>query len=151
MKIRIHHFFDIIRDIGIGKEIHPHPYGHSYHKVAKTILQNPETEVEIVIGADQVCKGCVHLTGTSCNDSISHRKDFTSKEKFNDYLDSRIIEICKIDISKTYTIKSLLHFLKKYLENIELIYEGNDDKHTEKRKENVLIGGEVYKLWLHQM
>ena len=145
MKLRIHHFFDIIRDFGSGNEIHPHPYGHSYHKVAKTILQNPETEVEIVIGADQICEGCIHLTGTSCDDKITHRKDFTSKEKFNDYLDSRIIDICGIDISKKYTLKSLLQFSDKYLKNIESIYEGNDFEHTLRRKENVLMGLNFYK------
>ena len=144
MKLRIHHFFDIIRDFGIGKEFNPHPYRHSYHKVAKTIWQHPETEVEIVVGSDQVCEGCIHLIGTSCNDIITHRKDFTLKEPFNNHLDSRIIDVCKIDISKKYTLKSLLQFSEKYVENIDFIYEGNDVQHTAKRKENVEKGVREY-------
>jgi hypothetical protein len=144
MKLKIHHFFDIIRDFGIGKNFGPHPYHHSYHKVAQTIWQYPETEVEVIFGADQVCEDCIHLVGTSCNDIITHRKDFTFKEKFNNYLDSRIIDVCKIDVSKKYTLKSLLQFSDKYVENIEFIYNGNDEQHTAKRKENVLKGLEAY-------
>ena len=144
MKIKIHHFFDIIRDIGSGKNLGPHPYRHSYHKVAETIWQNPDTEVEIVIHSDEVCKNCIHLVGTSCNDIITHRIDFTLKEKFNKYLDFRIIEICGIDVSKKYTFRSLLQFSDKYVENIEFIYAGNDARHTAKRKENVQNGVKAY-------
>lgn len=144
MKLKIHHFFDIIRDFGIGKDFNPHPYQHSYHKVAQAIWQNPETEVEIVTHSDGVCEGCIHLVETSCNDIITHRKDFSLKEKFNNYLDSRIIDICGIDISKKYKLISLLQFSDKYIENIEFIYEGNDARHTAKRKENVLKGLKIY-------
>ena len=145
MKLRIHHFFDIIRDYGIGKKIDPHPYQHSYHKVAEIIWQYPDTEVEITVGSDQVCENCIHLVGGMCNDVITHRKDFTLKEKFNNYLDARIIDVCGIDISGKYALKSLLQFSDKYLENIDLIYEGNDAQHTAKRKENVVKGINLYK------
>ena len=144
IKLRIHHFFDIIRDLGIGKDINPHPYRHSYHKVAQTIWLHPETEVEIVVGSDQVCEGCIHLVGNSCNDIITHRKDFTLKEKFNNHLDSKIIDVCEIDVSNKYTLKSLLQFSDRYVENIEFIYAGNDEQHTAMRKDNVLKGVEVY-------
>lgn len=144
MKIKIHHFFDIIRDFGSGKEFNPHSYQHSYHKVAKTIWQNPNTEFEIVVGTDETCKGCIHLIGNSCNDIITHRKDFSLKEPFNNYLDNRIIEVCGIDISKKYTASSLLQFSEKYIENIEFIYEGNDQQHTAKRRENVVAGLKIY-------
>ncbi len=144
IKLRIHHFFDIIRDFGMGKDIKPHTYHHSYHKVAKMIWQHPETKVEIVVGTDQVCEGCIHLVGNSCNDIITHRKDFTLKEKFNNYLDFMIIKICEIDVSQKYTLRSLLQFSDKYLDNIEFIYEGNDAQHTAKRKENVLKGVKLY-------
>ncbi|QGY45540.1 DUF1284 domain-containing protein [Maribellus comscasis] len=144
MKIKIHHFFDIIRDFGIAKEFNPHPYKHSYHKVAEIVWQHPETEVEIVVGADGVCEGCIHLVETSCNDIITHRKDFTLKEEFNNYLDSRIIEVCGIDVSKKYSFKSLLQFSEEYVENMKFIYEGNDIAHTAKRKENVQKGLKIY-------
>ncbi len=144
MKIRIHHFFDMIRDFGIGKEILPHPNLHSYHRVAKIILDNPGTELELVIGADTVCQNCIHLKNGACTDSITHRTDFTGKEAFNNHLDQKIQEACQIDISQNYTPEKLLAFARQYLNQMEIIYEGNADWHTHQRKENVIKGLEFY-------
>jgi hypothetical protein len=144
MKIRIHHFFDIIRDFGTGKEILPHPNLHSYHIVAKEILENPAAQLDLVTGADAVCKNCIHLKNGRCTDFITHRPDFSGKEDFNNYLDQRVIEICRIDTSKNYTPETLFQFAQNYLENIETIYEGNEMWHTQRRKENVVSGLNFY-------
>jgi hypothetical protein len=144
MKIRIHHFFDSLRDFGSGKNITPHPYGHSYHLVAEQIRNNPDLEIELVVEADQVCIGCSHLVNGVCDDTVTHRADFRWKEDFNNYLDKRIINVCRIDISKKYSVRSLIRFSKKYIENIEFIYEGNDPEHTHNRKKNVIRGLKYY-------
>jgi len=144
MNIRIHHFFDIIRDFGNNKTIVPHKYLHAYHKVAKQIRENPNVELKIVIESDAVCTGCVHLDKLICDDTISHRKDFTLKEEFNNYLDRRIIDVCGIQLSEKYSPKMLYEIANKYIENIEFIYEGNDIKHTIQRKENVIKGLHYY-------
>lgn len=140
MKLRIHHFFDIIRDLGAGKSFAPHPYLHSYHKVAQLIQEDKTIHIELIVGFDDVCEGCIHLQQNLCVDSISHRHDFTSKEAFNNYLDERILKICKIDKQKKYTPELLLQFVSRYLENIEFIYEGNNITHTLQRKKNVEKG-----------
>ncbi|MBT3384347.1 MAG: DUF1284 domain-containing protein [Prolixibacteraceae bacterium] len=144
MKIRIHHFFDIIRDFGSNKNITPHPYLHSYHKVAQEIRENANTELTIVVESDEVCKNCIHLKNSNCDDTISHRNDFSGKEKFNNYLDKRIVEICGIKTSIKYSPKTLCDFANKYIKNIEYIYKGNDKKHTQFRKDNVLKGLKYY-------
>lgn len=144
MKIRIHHFFDIIRDFGTGKKIEQHPYLHSYHTVAGAIEQNPDLELEIVLEPDAVCKGCVHLINKGCDDVIAHRKDFKQKEAFNNYLDKRIMEICDIPNSVKYSPKTLCKMAHRYILNIELIYEGNNPEHTQLRKENVIRGLKYY-------
>jgi len=144
MKLRIHHFFDIIRDFGIGKKFDPHPYQHSYHRIAEQILADPNLEIEILVGSDAVCEGCIHLKDEHCNDTISHRSDFTSKEAFNNHLDARIIEACEIDVSKRYSPKQLVKLADRYIQNIRFIYEGNDVEHTALRKQNVLHGLEIY-------
>jgi hypothetical protein len=144
MKLRIHHFFDIIRDFGTGKTFEPHPYLHNYHKVADEIKNNPDLELEIVVESDAICKGCVHLVNGICDDSISHRSDFTSKEAFNNHLDKRIIEAFGIERDKKYTPTLLVKLAPEYIENIEFIYDGNDSEHTAKRKENVLKGLKYY-------
>lgn len=144
MKLRIHHFFDMIRDIGAGKDFGPHPYQHSYHKIAGLILADPNFEIEIIVGSDAVCEGCIHLTDGFCDDTISHRLDFTSKETFNNHLDARIIDICQIDVSKKYSPKLLVNLADRYIRNIGFIYKGNDEEHTEQRKQNVIRGLELY-------
>lgn len=144
MNIRIHHFFDIIRDFGSNKNIVPHPYLHSYYKVAKEINENPDIILEIVFEADDVCMNCIHLINSSCDDSITHRSDFAEKEAFNNYLDKRIVEICGIQSSIRYSPKILCEVAHKYIENIGYIYKGNDNEHTQLRKGNVLKGLKYY-------
>ena len=144
MNIRIHHFFDIIRDFGSEKKFDPHPYLHSYHNIAREIWENSDLEFEIVIKSDAVCTGCTQLRNTFCVDSISHRKDFTQKETFNNYLDNRIIAICQIHTSRKYSPKTLCEIAAKYIENIEFIYHGNDKEHTQLRKKNVILGLKYY-------
>lgn len=144
MKIRIHHFFDIIRDFGSNKKIVPHPHLHSYHSVAEIIRNNANLELELVIEADEVCSTCTHLIHKKCVDSITHRTDFSGKEDFNNHLDKRIMEVCRLQVSKKYTPKKLCEISNGYLDNIEFIYEGNDLEHTHKRKGNVIFGLKYY-------
>ena len=144
MEIRIHHFFDMIRDMGNGKEIVPHPFGHSYHKVLEKIRKDPRMELKIIIDSDDTCKNCKFLENSNCLDKIDHREDFTSKEKFNNHIDKRILEVSKFSEWDTVTPERLCQMAKPYLENIEYIYDGNDLEHTMKRKENVIKGLEYY-------
>lgn len=48
LELRIHHFFDTIRDLGAGKDLQPHPYGHSLHKVAALIRKDPQIKIRLV-------------------------------------------------------------------------------------------------------
>ena len=113
-------------------------------RIAEQILADPNLEIEILVGSDAVCEGCIHLKDEHCNDTISHRSDFTSKEAFNNHLDARIIDVCEIDVSKKYSPKQLVKMADIYIQNIRFIYEGNDAEHTEQRKQNVILGLEDY-------
>lgn len=144
MKLRIHHFFDIIRDFGSGKKIEAHPYGHAYHTVAELIMNDADTKWQLVISSDETCDGCSHLINGVCDDVITHRKDFSGKEAFNNYLDTRIMEACGFKESGKYSPKELCEFAHKYITNIEFIYAGNDLAHNKLRKRNVLRGLNFY-------
>jgi hypothetical protein len=144
MKIRIHHFFDIIRDFGSGEEIVSHPHGHSYHIVADQIRNKTELKFELVLASDEICKGCMHLKKGKCDDIISHRSDFKGKEDFNNHLDERIIQVCKLEHSKKYSVMELCRIASRYVKNIEFVYEGNDFSHTFQRKKNVIRGLKYY-------
>lgn len=144
MKLRVHHFFDIIRDFGSGKEISPHPYGHSYHIIAEKIRNNPYVPVQLVIGCDDVCEGCNHKSNNQCTDTISHRKDFASKEEFNNHIDNRIMEVCKLNLQSFYTPIQLCNYTKTYINHAGYIYDGNDSDHTSQRIELVKRGLHYY-------
>ena len=144
MDLKIHHFYDIIRDFGRGKEILPHPYGHSYHQIARMIRDNPGIQIRLVIGPDDICEGCEMLQEGRCIDSISHRRDFLSKEDFNDHIDRKIMKVLSLGEGDTLTPQELCLFAKSYLANIEWIYEGNDPEHTAERKKNVIAGFRYY-------
>ena len=140
LKLRIHHIFDIIRDLGANKTFEKHSYDHSYHKVAKSIIEKNNHAFKIVVSTDDICKNCIKLEDNKCTDDIFHRKDFSQKEKFNDYLDNRINKILNLKENETTTLKNLINIADKYIENIEYIYDGNDEINTKERKINVING-----------
>lgn len=140
MELRVHHFFDILRDFGSGKIFEPHHYGHSYHIIADTIWKNPNVKIKIVLENDNICDGCIHMVRKNCFDTISHRRDFISKEEFNNYLDRRILSVCNLKEGRILTAAEVCMKAEFYLDSIEWIYIGNDKKHTEKRKIHVIQG-----------
>ncbi|MGD1815774.1 MAG: DUF1284 domain-containing protein [Pleomorphochaeta sp.] len=140
INIRIHHFFDIIRDYGSGKIIQPHPYGHSLHLISQKITSGEIKEMRLVIECDAICENCNKLFDNHCIDTISHRKDFKSKEQFNNYLDNRIMETLGLKKGQTITCAELINLSTLYLDNIDYIYLGNDTEHTKNRAANVKKG-----------
>ena len=144
MELLVHHFFDIIRDLGAGKDLKPHLLGHSLHKIAAKIREDPQVKIKIVMGCDSTCEGCSKMFEGRCVDSISHRADFTSKERFNDFIDKKILKACGLKTGEIATPIKLLKKSKFYIGHIFQIYEGNDIKHTQKRRADVVRGGELY-------
>ncbi len=140
INIRIHHFFDIIRDYGSGKIIQPHPYGHSLHLISQKITSSEIKEMRLVIECDAICENCNKLVDNHCIDTISHRKDFKLKELFNNYLDNRIMNALGLKKGQTITCAQLINLSDQYLDNIEYIYQGNDSEHTKIRAANVKKG-----------
>lgn len=144
-RIRIHHFFDIIRDHGKGKALSPHPYGHSYHMVAGRLLSGEIKQIRLVIENDAVCCNCSKLISGHCIDTIDHRTDFTSKEQFNDHLDARIMKTLGLEQGQIITTRELLDLSSLYLEQIEYLYEGNAPEHTRMRAIHVRRGIDLMK------
>lgn len=146
INIRIHHFFDIIRDYGSKNTIKAHPYGHSLHLISKQITTRETTTFKLVIKSDAICKNCNKLDNNHCIDTISHRIDFKSKEQFNNHIDNKIMEILNLEKGQTITTDELINLSHLYLKNIESIYKGNDIEHTKNRSINVEKGIKRMKL-----
>jgi len=144
--LRVHHFFDVIRAFGKHSDanIEPHPHGHSFHSVVELIRTRPSLEIKLVIECDSVCCGCCHCKNGLCNDNVDHRKDFISKEEFNNFVDKRAMKKCLIKIGEVLTPSQLCQKAGMYLDNIDFIYAGNDDWHTAQRKKDVIKGLKYY-------
>jgi len=139
-ELRIHHFFDMIRDYGSEKELKPHPFGHSYHLIGKEVFENKVRKIKLVIKNDDVCETCNKLSSGKCTDSIDHRADFVKKQLFNDFLDNRIMKAMGYHAEQVVEIKELFENAYKYLDSLFEIYKGNDLEHTKMRQFHVRAG-----------
>jgi hypothetical protein len=71
IRIKPHHFIDILTALGDGTtSCEPHPYGHALHTVTAKLLSQRQTEIELVLGADDICAPCSHNVNGGCDDSI---------------------------------------------------------------------------------
>ena len=138
--LRIHHFFDIIRDYGSVKLLQEHVYGHSYHLIGNEIFENRIKKIRLVIKNDDICERCKYLSFGECTDTIQHRSDFKCKEEFNNYLDTKIMNCMGYKEGQIVEINDIIDQSDKYLDSIFDIYAGNDIRHTEQRKQNVSSG-----------
>jgi len=139
-ELRIHHFFDMLRDYGAKKEIRPHNYGHSYHFIAEKIYSNELDKIRLILSNDDVCKDCSKSEGGHCIDTIDHREDFPLKEDFNNHIDHRIMEKMQLKENDIVSYKELLRMAELYINEMDWIYKGNDPDHTEIRRNYVIKG-----------
>jgi hypothetical protein len=92
LQLRPHHLIDIIRNIGHNRPLVPHPYGHAQHLVTRKILEGSESWIRLVVGADDLCGPCIHLTGSGlCDDILPQLDKPVPKQTYNDELDHRLL------------------------------------------------------------
>jgi hypothetical protein len=86
IKIKPHHFIDIITKYGDGCEkFEPHPYGHALHSVAGEILADRDIEICIEQGIDDICLPCQHNIDGRCDDTIDISFRLQAPESKHDY------------------------------------------------------------------
>jgi len=122
MKLRPHHILDIISGYGVGVEFKPHPYGHSQHIVAKKILSDLDTKIQLVVAADAVCQGCKHLLPNGqCDDVLAQLNPSPSKQASNDVLDCRLLDYLNIKLNSVMTVREYLEIVNNKVPGIESI------------------------------
>lgn len=143
--IRIHHFFDIIRDFGISPDIPANTgYQHSYHTVACLIRENPGVRMKIVLGTDSVCQGCIRNIKGWCDDPLTRKKGFTMKNDYNDYLDVKILETCHLSIGQIVTPREICQASDRYIREIGSIYQIDSEEYIRNRRDNFIAGLQYY-------
>ncbi len=138
-------FIDIISQYGAGVQFRPHPCGHAVHLVAEQVITDPETTVEFVVDADDICEPCIHLVDGRCDDVLSQldppgdRKRSHSKQDYNDDLDRRLLAFLGMDEGQAMPFREYLHIIREHLEGIEAVctHPGEDPS---RRRANLMRG-----------
>ena len=119
LKLRPHHLIDIVTSFGHGKDFPPHPHGHALHTVAAEVLANPDIEVEFIIGADDICRPCSHLTKDGrCDDILTKFDPPVGKQDYNDAMDRRILDYLKLPPGTRMTAAAFLRIVAGFLPGI---------------------------------
>ena len=122
MQLRPHHILDIITGHGKDIKYQPHPYGHSQHIVAPKLLFNLDFKIKLVVSADDICKGCIHLMPDGkCKDVLARLNPSPSKQAYNDVLDCRLFDYLSIEMNSVMTIRKFLEIVNEQVPGIEKI------------------------------
>jgi hypothetical protein len=133
LKLRPHHILDIVTDFGNNQQYQPHPYGHSLHIVGPKILSDLTLKIKLIIGADDVCNGCMHLMPDGkCDDVLSQLKPSPSKQAYNDVLDSRVFDCLSIDPDTILAVHRYLALVNEKIPGIEEICTHPKENKTER-------------------
>ena len=146
--IKPHHLVDIIRDLG-GERIafEPHPYGHNVHGVAEKLLVNRDAVLQMELGADDICKPCVHNVNGICDDTIdtSFRPQAPrSKKTWNLLIDHRWCKVLGLAGGDRLTAKEFCERLSRNLDCMADIYREVPPERVAARAERLRHGIEKY-------
>lgn len=146
--IKPHHFIDIITDIGTGKKIFtPHPYGHAVHAIAEEIINNKNTILIMELGADDICKPCIHNVDGLCDDTIdtSFRPNAPSlKREWNLLIDNRWCERLNISQGDRFSAVEFCEKIQHHSGNITDIYREIPPERTAERARKLNSGIKIF-------
>jgi hypothetical protein len=122
LQLRPHHVLDIVRNIGHNRPIEPHPLGHNVHGITLEIINKPDQQLKLVIGADDICIPCTKLNSESiCTDVLPQCDDKPSKQTYNDALDIKVLQFLDLKEGTQLTVRQYLQIVNAKLEGIEKI------------------------------
>jgi hypothetical protein len=139
--IKPHHFIDIITSFGTGQRtFEPHPYGHDVHTVSQQILDDGDTLLEMELGADDICKPCIHNIDGSCDDTI----DISFRPQAPLLIDQRWCERLGISQGNRFSARDFCQRIRDKMGDITDIYREVSADRTKKRQTNLMKGLEYY-------
>jgi len=148
IRIKPHHFVDIVSALGRGETtFEPHPYGHDVHGVGARLLDDRDVVLEIELGADDICRPCVHNVDGLCDDTIDisfRPKAPRSKREYNLLLDERWCRCLGLEQGQRLTARELCRLLRDRAGDITDVYRENPADRTAKRARDLRAGIEAY-------
>lgn len=127
INIKPHHFVDILRALGDeSSEFTPHPYGHDVHTVAAEILGDRDVMLQMELGADDICRPCIHNIDGACDDTIdtSFRPQAPrSKQAWNLLIDQRWCKVLGLNDGERLTARQFCELVRRNLDSMPSIYQ----------------------------
>jgi hypothetical protein len=140
LKLRPHHLIDIIRNIGQGRPVIPHPYGHAQHIITHAITNRTANKILLTVGADDICKPCIHLTAAGTCDDILPQLDYpVAKQQYNDELDLKLLSFMGLENEDVVLLSDFLNLVAQNLNEIAAI-STHPKEDAGKRKEGLKRG-----------
>lgn len=148
IRVKPHHFLDIIRDFGGGRRtFEPHPYGHAVHTVAERILSDRAVVLELVVGMDDICAPCRNNQDGVCVDTIdtSFRPEApSSKGEWNRIIDLRLFERLGLEEGTRLTASAFCRVARERLGDLCDIWREVPRRMTEERQCRLMRGISLY-------
>jgi hypothetical protein len=147
IKIRPHHFFDVIKLYGKGIDhfVPDKYYHHDFYKIANEIVGNDQLELFLTVGADDICGPCKYQgINKKCEDTISHIVGIGSKDRWNEIIDRRIIEKTRIGDERKIAAKEYCRILLDHIEMVYRVWEEESEGQKITRYEAFLNGAKKY-------
>jgi hypothetical protein len=148
ISIKPHHFIDIITAFGGGRaKFEPHPYGHALHAVAEEVLSHKDVLLQIELGADDICRPCLHNVDGTCDDCIDtsfRPKAPKSKAQWNRLLDERWCARLGIAEDGRLTARELCRRILDCVDDIAGIYREIPPDRVAERQAKLRRGAERF-------
>ena len=125
IRVKPHHFVDILTRFGAGEPFTPHPYGHAFHSVAERIIDDRDVTLQLDFGADDICDPCIHNVEGVCDDTIDTRyrpEAPAEKTAWNLLLDKRWCERLGLTEGGRLTARDLAERIRERAGDITDIY-----------------------------
>jgi hypothetical protein len=147
LRIKPHHFVDILTSLGQGRAFEPHPYGHAVHVVAGCLLAERDTMLQMEFGADEICGPCTHNKAGWCDDTIdtSWRPAAPScKREWNLLLDERWCRRLGLAAGDRLTARQFCRLLRGRAGDLVEIYPEFPPDRIAARERDLAAGIERY-------
>lgn len=147
IKIKPHHFIDIIKlyGAGINNFVPDKNYQHDFYLIANSIIKNHDSVLKLTIDEDDICTPCKYINSSGiCIDTITHLSCTNSKDEWNKTLDKRILEYLNLSTEKNYTANELCNIIFSNSLKIYDIWKEEELQKKEDRYNLFLIGSKKY-------
>ncbi len=144
IRIKPHHFLDILRDIGAERVWEPHPYGHAVHLVGESLFRDPHQEIQLVLGIDDICEPCRNNENGVCTDWTDSPGYRIRKEDWNRRIDERILRILRMKEGETMSAVDYARTALEHLEELRPVWREAPAEKTDQRMQNLSRGLAMY-------